>query len=77
MVAKLYRYFISPFLHTLTGPGFGCRFEPTCSHYAEEAFSVHSTWRATVLAVSRVLRCNPWSRGGIDPVPPRTHSNPR
>jgi putative membrane protein insertion efficiency factor len=46
-----------------------CRYEPTCSHYAEQAIRRYGVARGLGLAVWRVLRCNPWSRGGYDPVP--------
>lgn len=46
-----------------------CRFEPTCSHYAEQAVRRHGVVRGLALAGGRLLRCNPWSRGGYDPVP--------
>ena len=66
-----YQKGISP----LTPPS--CRFDPTCSNYAIEAVRVHGALRGTVLAVWRVLRCAPWSRGGWDPVPePRGPSRP-
>lgn len=56
---------------TLSGwLGGQCRFSPTCSHYAEEAIRTHGALRGSFLAVRRVLRCNPFGRGGIDPVPP-------
>jgi len=58
-----YQKGISP----LTPPS--CRFQPTCSSYAVEAVRVHGAWYGTVLAVWRLLRCGPWSRGGWDPVP--------
>jgi putative membrane protein insertion efficiency factor len=45
-----------------------CKYEPTCSRYALEAIRAHGVLRGTVLAVWRVLRCNPWSHGGYDPV---------
>jgi hypothetical protein len=45
-----------------------CRYEPTCSRYAVEAVTTFGVLRGTVLAVWRLLRCNPWSRGGYDPV---------
>jgi uncharacterized protein len=48
-----------------------CRFSPTCSHYAEEAIRTHGALRGSLLAVRRVLRCNPFGRGGVDPVPTR------
>jgi uncharacterized protein len=46
-----------------------CKYEPTCSHYAEEAVRRHGALRGLGLAGWRLLRCNPWSRGGYDPVP--------
>ena len=58
----LYRRVISP----LIGPR--CRYHPTCSEYGVEAVRVHGVIRGGVLAAWRVLRCNPWSHGGIDPV---------
>lgn len=60
---RLYQYFLSPLL----GPS--CRFHPTCSDYAKEAFTRHGLVRATYLSFRRLLRCNPWNHGGYDPVP--------
>jgi putative membrane protein insertion efficiency factor len=45
-----------------------CRYEPTCSHYAVQAIREYGILRGLVLAGWRLLRCNPWSRGGYDPV---------
>jgi uncharacterized protein len=45
-----------------------CRYEPTCSRYAVQALAEYGILRGLVLAVWRLLRCNPWSRGGYDPV---------
>ncbi len=45
-----------------------CRYEPTCSRYAVRAISDYGILRGLVLAGWRLLRCNPWSRGGYDPV---------
>lgn len=59
-----YRYAISP----LIGPR--CRFYPTCSTYAVEAIKLHGAIKGGYLAVRRVLRCNPFSKGGEDSVPP-------
>ena len=60
---RLYRKILSPFI------GQQCRFEPTCSHYGEEAIAKHGALRGTILTVWRILRCGPWSKGGYDPVP--------
>lgn len=43
-----------------------CKFYPSCSEYAKRAFKEHNALRATLLALFRIVRCNPWSRGGID-----------
>lgn len=48
-----------------------CRFEPTCSAYALEAIRRHGAAKGVVLALRRVLRCHPFTRGGLDPVPGR------
>ena len=49
--------------------GQNCRFHPTCSQYALEALKVHGTYRGSVLAAKRIIRCNPWGGNGIDNVP--------
>jgi putative membrane protein insertion efficiency factor len=48
-----------------------CRYEPTCSSYAAESIARFGAGRGTLLATWRVLRCNPFSHGGFDPVPER------
>ncbi len=70
MLAALafYRRWLSPALHSL-GPG-GCRYLPTCSEYASQAIVVHGPLRGGALALWRLLRCNPFARGGLDLVPP-------
>jgi hypothetical protein len=60
---ELYRYTLSWLL------GGYCRFEPSCSHYAEEAIERHGAGGGCWLALKRVLRCHPFCRGGFDPVP--------
>ncbi|MBQ8108465.1 MAG: membrane protein insertion efficiency factor YidD [Ruminococcus sp.] len=60
---KAYRKFISP----LTGPS--CKYYPTCSTYALTAYEKHGLIMGTILTVWRLLRCNPWSLGGVDYVP--------
>lgn len=59
-----YRLLLSPFFGTQ------CRFYPTCSSYAREAIEVHGPLLGTWLAVKRIVKCGPWHRGGVDPVPP-------
>lgn len=63
-LVDLYRACVSPLLPPL------CRFEPSCSSYAREALLRHGSLKGTLLALWRVLRCNPLGRGGLDPVPP-------
>ena len=58
----LYRRLISPALPRR------CKYEPTCSQYAVDAVQELGVSRGVVLATWRVLRCNPWSHGGYDPV---------
>ena len=60
---RVYRATLSGWL------GGRCRFYPSCSHYAEEAIRVHGAVRGAALAAWRILRCNPFGTGGIEPVP--------
>jgi len=46
-----------------------CRFQPTCSHYGVEAIKRYGFVRGSWLAAKRIVRCNPFSEGGYDPVP--------
>ena len=48
-----------------------CRFYPSCSHYAEDAIRVHGAAKGSAMAVWRILRCGPFTRGGVDHVPSR------
>ena len=59
---RLYQRVISPALPKR------CKYHPSCSQYAIEALRRYGPLRGSVLAAWRVLRCNPWSHGGIDPV---------
>ena len=61
----LYKRFISPLLPP------ACRFHPTCSDYCSEAIEVHGFLRGGWLGFKRLLRCNPFFKGGHDPVPRR------
>jgi conserved hypothetical protein YidD len=60
---RVYRSAISPAL----GPA--CRFEPTCSVYAQQAIERFGALRGGYLALRRILRCHPFAPGGLDPVP--------
>jgi putative membrane protein insertion efficiency factor len=45
-----------------------CKYHPSCSEYAVQALKTHGLFRGSALAAWRLLRCNPWSHGGFDPV---------
>ena len=60
---RLYQMILSPFL------GNQCRFYPSCSQYAIECLKKFGLIKGAALAVLRLLRCQPFARGGIDPVP--------
>lgn len=64
-LVKFYRKFISPLKRPC------CRFNPTCSQYAIEAFTEWGFIRGLALTLRRIIRCNPFCRGGDDPVPKR------
>jgi len=63
---RFYQLTLSPFW------GSQCRFHPTCSHYAIEAIDKHGALKGFFLAVWRILRCNPFTKGGLDPVPEKS-----
>jgi len=63
-LVKAYRLLLSPWL------GQSCRFEPTCSAYAIEALERHGAATGSYLTLHRLARCQPWCKGGHDPVPP-------
>ncbi len=65
LLVRLYQIAISPFL------GNNCRFYPSCSSYMIEAIQVHGVIKGLYLGTRRILRCHPYSDGGLDPVPPR------
>jgi uncharacterized protein len=67
----LYRRVISPALPAR------CKYHPTCSRYAVDAIRRYGVLRGLVLAGWRVLRCNPWSHGGVDLVEDQTLFRPR
>jgi len=60
---RFYKSAVSPMLPP------ACRYTPTCSEYAMEAVERFGVARGLFLATRRLLSCNPWSRGGYDPVP--------
>ena len=60
---QFYKIFFSPFL------GGACKFYPSCSNYAQEAIELHGARRGAFLAMKRLGRCRPFTKGGFDPVP--------
>ncbi len=63
LLIQAYRYLLSPFL------GAHCRYTPTCSQYALEAFESHGVIKGFWLTLKRIGSCHPWHAGGYDPVP--------
>lgn len=63
---RAYRYFLSPWV------GNSCRYTPTCSVYAIEAIQRHGALKGLLMGSLRIVRCNPWCKGGHDPVPELT-----
>jgi putative membrane protein insertion efficiency factor len=63
---RFYQRFVSPALPRR------CKYHPTCSEYAVQAIRSYGVLRGLVLAAWRLMRCNPWSHGGVDPVEAQT-----
>lgn len=68
---RVYQKVASPLL------GERCRYYPSCSEYAAQAVSQFGILRGLILAAWRLLRCNPWSHGGVDPVSEQRLFRPR
>ncbi|GAA4288166.1 membrane protein insertion efficiency factor YidD [Georgenia daeguensis] len=64
-LVRVYQAVVSPWLPP------SCKYYPSCSAYAVTALRRHGAVKGTALAGWRLLRCNPWSHGGVDHVPPR------
>ena len=71
LLIRGYQRFISPIKPSC------CRFKPTCSAYAIEAFQKRGFFIGFILTVWRILRCNPFCKGGYDPVPEKGLRNPK
>ncbi|MBS0614937.1 MAG: membrane protein insertion efficiency factor YidD [Verrucomicrobia bacterium] len=63
LLIRLYQWTISPLISA------ECRFYPSCSQYAYEAFRKHGTLKGFYLTTKRLCKCHPWHPGGIDEVP--------
>ncbi|OQX92478.1 MAG: membrane protein insertion efficiency factor YidD [candidate division Zixibacteria bacterium 4484_95] len=61
-LVRLYQIVISPLFPN------SCRYYPSCSEYARQAFLTHGVIKGLAMSIWRILRCNPWSKGGYDPV---------
>jgi len=62
-VIRIYQKYLSPLL----GPS--CRFHPTCSEYTFQAIETYGVFKGGILAIKRILKCNPWGGSGADPLP--------
>ena len=70
MLRKIFAFLISVY-QTCISPLFRahCKYTPTCSAYCKEAILKYGVVKGGYLGIKRILRCNPWSKGGYDPVP--------
>ena len=68
LAIRAYQLAISPALNLLFGANTGCRFTPSCSHYARQALLEHGVLTGGALAAKRICRCHPWGGCGHDPV---------
>ena len=64
-IIKFYRKSIAPWLKDR---GVYCKYEPTCSEYTKQAIEKYGTVKGTLLGIKRILKCNPFSKGGYDPL---------
>ncbi len=62
-IIKIYQILISPFFPS------SCKFSPSCSKYGILAINKYGAFRGSLLTIKRILKCNPWSNGGYDPIP--------
>lgn len=72
LLIRVYQRTLGPALPIVTLGRCGCRFSPTCSHYAVEAIRTHGALAGVALAATRLLKCTPLHPGGLDAVPPRS-----
>ena len=66
---KAYKLAVSPYLPST------CIYQPTCSDYTSEAIKVHGVLKGAWMGAKRIARCNPFTTGGLDPVPVRNEEN--
>ena len=65
LIIKIYKKTLSKLLSEL---GFHCKYYPTCSEYSKQAIEKYGAVKGTILGIHRILRCNPFSKGGYDPL---------
>ena len=65
IILKVYKKFISPIFYAM---GIRCKYHPTCSEYMKQAIEKYGVCKGFYLGIKRLLRCNPFSKGGYDPV---------
>lgn len=70
LLIRFYQTAISPYLGNSK-----CKYYPTCSQYAIEAFEIHGAFKGFFMTIWRIIRCNPFSKGGYDPVPDKKRRN--
>jgi len=66
---KVMIYIIKKYKQAFSGKNPSCKYRPTCSSYAIQCYENYNFFYATLLAIWRILRCNPFSKGGYDPIP--------
>ena len=59
---SFYKSFLSPYF------GGNCKYEPSCSNYSHQAISKHGVFKGSFLTILRLVKCNPFSKGGYDPI---------
>ena len=62
---KKYQKLISPFIHE---KGINCKYYPTCSEYTKQAIIKYGSIKGSIIGIKRILKCNPFSKGGYDPL---------
>ena len=62
---RIYKKFISPIFKSI---GIECKYYPTCSEYMRQAIEKYGAFKGTYLGIKRLIRCNPFSKGGYDPL---------
>lgn len=65
LLIKCYKKIISPIFHFF---GFDCKYYPTCSEYTKQAIEKYGFFKGVILGFKRILKCNPFSKGGYDPL---------